>query len=67
MSYKMLREEAKRIRNLARVHFHAGQHLKAIFKNARNKIVIYYFNPKDIPETVFKKGELYYLHSVQKA
>jgi len=64
---KELREEAKRIKNLACVRFHYGQHLKAIFRNARNKITLYFFNPKDIPETVFKKGELYYLHSVQKA
>ena len=58
--------EARRIKELALMNHAKGARLKALFKSRSGKTrTIYYYNPKDIPETISVKGNIFYLWSVK--
>ena len=59
-------QEARRVKQIAESTYHSGKLLAALFKNGSLTQTVYYFNPKDIPETVRNRfGNMLLLYSVR--
>jgi len=59
------RDTANYIKHKAVVMYHDGQHLEALFKVGKKEQRKTFFNPDEIPLTVFHRGEVYWLWSVK--
>lgn len=58
-------QEDRRVKQIAESTYHAGRMLAALFKNGSLEQFVYYFNPKDIAETIRTKfGNTLFLYSV---